>query len=140
MRSIAEKYGLDITDEKSNEIIANMLDRIKEHTYDISTFLTRVIALRLPKGRVERVVTYHDSCHLKKTMKVFAEPREILKSIPGITFKEMTAPDTCCGSGGSYVLSHYDTASTIGRKKLHGTKKIACLGRDSLCDLPNDPS
>ncbi|MBV5305182.1 MAG: (Fe-S)-binding protein [Desulfobulbaceae bacterium] len=89
-----------------------------KRTYDISTFLTRVITLRQPKGRVERVVTYHDSCHLKKSMKVFAEPREILKSIPGITFKEMSAPDACCGSGGSYVLSHYETSSIIGRKKI----------------------
>jgi glycolate oxidase iron-sulfur subunit len=88
-----------------------------QRTYDISTFLTKVITLRPPQGRVERVVTYHDSCHLKKSMKVSVEPREILKSIPGLTFKEMSAPDACCGSGGSYVLSHYATASTIGRKK-----------------------
>jgi Fe-S oxidoreductase len=26
-------------------------------------------------------------------MKVFAEPREILKSIPGLEFREMSAPD-----------------------------------------------
>lgn len=88
-----------------------------KRTFDISTFLTRVIKLREPKGRVERVVTYHDSCHLKKSMKVAAEPREILKTIPGITFKEMAAPDACCGSGGSYVLSHYETSSAIGKKK-----------------------
>jgi glycolate oxidase iron-sulfur subunit len=88
-----------------------------KRTYDISTFLTRVITLREPKGRIEQVVTYHDSCHLKKSMKVFAEPRQILKSIPGLTFKEMTAPDACCGSGGSYVLSHFETSSAIGRKK-----------------------
>ena len=88
-----------------------------ERTYDISTFLTKVIKLREPKGRIERVVTYHDSCHLKKSMKVFAEPRAILKAIPGISFKEMSAPDACCGSGGSYVLSHYETSANIGRKK-----------------------
>jgi len=86
-------------------------------TFDISTFLTKIIEFRKPKGRIDSVVTYHDSCHLKKTMKVFNEPRQILKSIPGVTFKEMTAPDSCCGSGGSYVLSHYDTSSSIGKKK-----------------------
>jgi glycolate oxidase iron-sulfur subunit len=88
-----------------------------KRTYDISTFLTKVIKLREPKGRIERTVTYHDSCHLKKSMKVFAEPREILKSIPGLTFKEMSAPDACCGSGGSFVLSHYETSAAIGKKK-----------------------
>lgn len=86
-------------------------------TYDISTFLTKVITLREPKGRIDKTVTYHDPCHLKKSMKVFAEPRAILKSIPGITFKEMAAPDACCGSGGSFVLSHYETSSAIGKKK-----------------------
>jgi glycolate oxidase iron-sulfur subunit len=88
-----------------------------KRTYDISTFLTRVIKLREPKGRIEKAVTYHDSCHLKKSMKVFVEPREILKSIPGLTFKEMSAPDACCGSGGSFVLSHYETSAVIGKKK-----------------------
>ncbi len=88
-----------------------------ERTYDISTFLTKVIKLREPKGRIEKTVTYHDPCHLKKSMKVFTEPRAILKSIPGLTFKEMAAPDACCGSGGSFVLSHYETSSIIGKKK-----------------------
>ncbi len=88
-----------------------------KRTYDISTFLTKVIELRQPKGEIDKVVTYHDSCHLKKSMKVFTEPREIIKSIPGIIFKEMKAPDTCCGSGGSYVVTHYHTASDIGQKK-----------------------
>jgi glycolate oxidase iron-sulfur subunit len=50
-------------------------------------------------------------------MKVAAEPREILRSIPGVTFKEMAAPDTCCGSGGSFVLTHYDTSASLGRNK-----------------------
>jgi len=91
-------------------------------TYDISTFLTRVIKMREPKGRIEKTVTYHDSCHLKKSMKVFVEPREIIKSIPGLSFKEMAAPDACCGSGGSFVLSHYETSSAIGKKKAEDIK------------------
>jgi glycolate oxidase iron-sulfur subunit len=87
------------------------------HTYDISTFLTDVIRYRVPAGRVEAVVTYHDSCHLKKSMKVFREPREILRAIPGVIFKEMARPDACCGSGGSYALTHIATSSDIARRK-----------------------
>jgi glycolate oxidase iron-sulfur subunit len=92
-------------------------DYWSKRTYDVSTFLTKVIQFRQPRGQVDTVVTFHDSCHLKKTMKVFAEPRAILKSIPGVTLKEMAAPDTCCGSGGSYVVSHYDTSASIGKNK-----------------------
>jgi glycolate oxidase iron-sulfur subunit len=87
------------------------------HAYDISTLLTDVIGYRVPKGRVEAVVTYHDSCHLKKSMKVAREPREILRAIPGLIFKEMSKPDACCGSGGSYALTHIGTSSEIGKRK-----------------------
>ena len=92
-------------------------------TYDISTFLTSVVGYRRPEGRVEAVVTYHDSCHLKKTMKVFQEPREILKSIPGLEFREMPQADACCGSGGSYVLTHFDTSTDIARRKVENVGK-----------------
>jgi glycolate oxidase iron-sulfur subunit len=85
--------------------------------YDISTFLTDVIGYRVPTGRVEAVVTYHDSCHLKKSMRVAREPREILRAIPGVIFKEMSKPDACCGSGGSYGLTHPGTSSEIGKRK-----------------------
>ncbi len=87
-------------------------------TYDISTFLTKVIDYRRPKGRIDATVTYHDSCHLKKTMKVSQEPRQILMDIPGITFREMAKPDACCGSGGSYLLTHYETSKSIAKRKV----------------------
>jgi glycolate oxidase iron-sulfur subunit len=89
-----------------------------ERTFDVSTFLLDKTDFRQPKGVVNAVVTYHDSCHLKKTMKVSREPREILKSIPGVTFKEMSSPDACCGSGGSFVLTHFETATKIAQRKV----------------------
>jgi glycolate oxidase iron-sulfur subunit len=94
-------------------------------TYDISTFLVDVIKYRPPQGKVDAVVTYHDSCHLKKTMKVSREPREILKGIPGVTFKEMSAPDACCGSGGSYLLTHFETATAIAKRKVDDVNRTA---------------
>jgi glycolate oxidase iron-sulfur subunit len=88
-----------------------------KRTYDISTFLTSILHFQPPSGRVDTVVTYHDSCHLKKSMKVFREPREILRSIPGVTLKEMKQPDACCGSGGSYALTHPETGNELARRK-----------------------
>jgi glycolate oxidase iron-sulfur subunit len=86
-------------------------------TFDISTFLIKIIEYRIPRGQVDAVVTYHDSCHLKKSMKVFLEPRQILRAIPGIIFKEMSRPDACCGSGGSYGLTHPATSASIAERK-----------------------
>jgi glycolate oxidase iron-sulfur subunit len=91
--------------------------RWSARTFDISTFLTRIVHYRPPSGQVDAVVTYHDPCHLKKSMKVFREPREILSRIPGVMLKEMAQPDACCGSGGSYVLTHFGTSSDIAARK-----------------------
>lgn len=88
-----------------------------KRTYDISTFLTKIVDYRRPRGRVEGVVTYHDSCHLKKTMGVYNEPRAILQAIPRMEFREMAKPDACCGGGGSYSITHYSMAVEIGKRK-----------------------
>ncbi|MCX8034054.1 MAG: (Fe-S)-binding protein [Thermodesulfovibrio sp.] len=98
--------------------------------YDISTFLLKAIQLKPPKGRVELKITYHDSCHLRKSMKVFNEPRQLLKSLPGITFVEMKKPDACCGSGGSYHLTNVDTSLKIAKTK---TEDIKTTEADVVC-------
>ncbi len=94
-----------------------------DRVLDISTFLIKISGFRVPTGRVEANVTYHDSCHLKKTMRVSQRPREILKSIPGVTLTEMSKPDACCGSGGSYLLTHFDTSKSIAQRKVEDINK-----------------
>ena len=54
-------------------------------------------------------VTYHDPCHLSRAAGVYDDPREIIRSIPGVELVEMeTNRNTamCCGAGGG--LRSYD--------------------------------
>ncbi|MFH1351805.1 MAG: FAD-binding and (Fe-S)-binding domain-containing protein [Pseudomonadota bacterium] len=55
------------------------------------------------KGEVDNKVTYHDPCDLGRAFKIFEEPRNILKEIPGLDYVEMARnrlQARCCGSGG----------------------------------------
>jgi len=55
------------------------------------------------KGHVNATVTYHDPCYLGRHNRIFDEPREIIRAIPGIRLIEMPhhGPDSlCCGGGG----------------------------------------
>ncbi|MEW6663731.1 MAG: heterodisulfide reductase-related iron-sulfur binding cluster [Thermodesulfobacteriota bacterium] len=48
-------------------------------------------------------VTYHDPCYLGRHNRIFQEPREVIRSIPGTALVEMAhhGPDSlCCGAGG----------------------------------------
>ena len=58
--------------------------------------------LELEKG-IDATVTYHDPCYLGRHNRIFDEPREIIRAIPGIRLVEMTnhrADSLCCGGGG----------------------------------------
>ena len=63
-------------------------------------------------------LTYHDPCHLRRSMKIFQEPRQLLKSLPNVEFVEMKQSNRCCGMGGSFNFIYYDLSKKIMDRKL----------------------
>jgi glycolate oxidase iron-sulfur subunit len=95
------------------------LKALAAKTLDISQFLVDKVgvapAAAPEDGRTP--LTYHDPCHLKKSLGVAAQPRALLKANPAYILKEMTESDWCCGCGGSFNLQHYETSAAIGARK-----------------------
>jgi glycolate oxidase iron-sulfur subunit len=63
-------------------------------------------------------VTYHESCHLCHGQKISAQPRAILKSIPGLELRECAESSWCCGSAGIYTITQPDTAARLQERKV----------------------
>ena len=91
--------------------------------YDINEFLCGIIGIEKPVNPVEMTVTYHDPCHLARGQGIRSEPRELIKSVPGLEFNEMTEPDNCCGGAGSFAFTHHELSSKIGLKKAENIRK-----------------
>ncbi|MCL5046081.1 MAG: (Fe-S)-binding protein [Actinobacteria bacterium] len=89
---------------------------------DISQYLVG-IGYRRPSGEVKTSVTYHDPCHLSRYLRVVEVPRAILRSIPGIEFREMDEADGCCGAGGSYMLTHAELSTHLLDRKISNIEK-----------------
>lgn len=57
----------------------------------------------VPKKPFNKTVVYHDPCTLGRQMKVFEEPREVLRSIPELKLVEVPTFNreysVCCGAG-----------------------------------------
>ncbi len=64
------------------------------------------------------VVAYHDSCHLCHGQKITAQPRELLRGIPGIKLVDLAESSWCCGSAGIYNLTQPEMADELLRRKL----------------------
>lgn len=71
----------------------------------------------------EMKVTYHDSCHLKRSLHVSEEQRELLKHTKGIEFMEMEDCDNCCGFGGSYSIMYPEISAPILENKIQHIKE-----------------
>ncbi|MBQ7738891.1 MAG: (Fe-S)-binding protein [Desulfovibrionaceae bacterium] len=95
-----------------------LTESIAQKTMDINEFLVKVLKVEA-KAPAENAtpITYHDSCHLKKSLGVSAEPRTVLQSNPNYKLVEMSEADRCCGCGGSFNLFHYDYSRQIGQRK-----------------------
>ena len=93
-------------------------EKLAEKTLDINAFLVDVLKVEAAAASADAVpVTYHDSCHLKKSLGVSAQPRTVIAANPGYTLTEMDEADRCCGCGGSFNLFHYDYSRRIGQRK-----------------------
>src|SRR5262249_16233059 len=75
-------------------------------------------APRAPRHPIQGTVAYHDACHLAHAQGVRAEPRDLLRTIPGLEVVSPAEPEVCCGSAGIYNLVQPETAGDLGRRKV----------------------
>jgi heterodisulfide reductase subunit D len=107
--------------------------------YDFEIVLVvDLVAELIREGRLEltvpidRTVTYHDACRLNKRMGIHESPREVLRAIPGITFKDVdhvTQWSYCSGAGGGLPLERPDLTAEISRRRI---EQAALLDVDTL--------
>jgi glycolate oxidase iron-sulfur subunit len=95
---------------------------------DVTEFLAS-IELNRDMGPVDAVATYQDSCHLAHGQKIRNAPRQLLRAIPGLVFREMPMADLCCGSAGIYNLVENEMAMQILKRKMEyaGSTKASLI-------------
>jgi L-lactate dehydrogenase complex protein LldE len=102
---------------------------LAKRTYELVSFLTDVLKRERVEARYDGIVTYHDACSGLRELGVKAQPRSLLETIPGVTLKEMAAPEVCCGFGGTFCVKYPDISDKMVTDK---AVDIAATGADTL--------
>ncbi|MCU0494989.1 MAG: heterodisulfide reductase-related iron-sulfur binding cluster [Chloroflexaceae bacterium] len=97
---------------------------------DVHEFLAAIELNKKDLGHLPVTVTYQEPCHLAHAQRITAQPRTLLKAIPGLELKEMNESALCCGSAGVYNITQPEMASNLGARKINnalatGAKVIA---------------
>jgi glycolate oxidase iron-sulfur subunit len=82
-----------------------------------------------PRHPLEMTIAYHDACHLAHAQGIRAQPRSLLRGIPGLELREISEPELCCGSAGIYNILNPVPARELGDRK---AANIVATGADVL--------
>ncbi len=120
-----KKEWAKILKEQHRESLIPQANKVAEKTYMFTELVDKLIKEKrlTPKEGMElHTLTYHDSCHAKRHVGVFKEPRSAL-SATGYEIKEMNECDTCCGMGGSYTIKQPEISMQMLKRKLQNIEE-----------------
>jgi L-lactate dehydrogenase complex protein LldE len=98
-------------------------------THELVSFLTRIMKVEKVEASFPARATYHDSCSGLRELGIKAEPRKLLASVAGVSLREMTDAEVCCGFGGTFCVKYPGISDKMLEKKL---KHIHATGADTL--------
>ena len=87
-------------------------------------------------GELDLRVTYHDPCDLGRKSGVFEPPRQVLQSIPGVTFVEMSSSgeiSECCGGGGNLESFEVEVLFEVSGRRMDRACEVEAQAVISAC-------
>jgi L-lactate dehydrogenase complex protein LldE len=117
--------GLFDDDPAMKARAANLAGR----SYELVAFLVDVLGVTEVAARYQGAVTYHDSCSGLRELGVKQQPRTLLRSVQGLSLREMATPEVCCGFGGTFCVKYPEISNAMVGEK---TADIAACGADTL--------
>ena len=82
--------------------------------------------LKLKSGKKLKL-TFHDPCHMGRHLKIYDEPRDIIKGLSNVEFVEMkrTKEDSrCCGAGGGVKSLFGELSIAMANERINDAKEV----------------
>jgi len=113
-------------------MISHHYEQPNPRVWEFSKFLVDVLHVEDLGARLDGVVTYHDSCHALRELKIKDAPRRLLANVRGLRLAEMDAAEECCGFGGTFSVKFADVSGAMARTKI---ESILRTGADTVVSI-----
>ena len=90
---------------------------VGKKTFEFTEYLVDVLGITDVGASFKGKVTYHDSCHLLRTLGIAEQPRKLISAVKGVEFVEMKDSDRCCGFGGAFSAKYPDISTAMVAEK-----------------------
>jgi len=102
---------------------------LADRAYELTSFLVDVLKVSAVPNQFDGSVTYHDSCKGLRGLAIKRQPRDLLARVPGLSLKEMSECEECCGFGGAFSVKFGEVSTKIVDRKCDA---IAAAGADAV--------
>ena len=94
-----------------------------EKVRDFSEMVATAGEAPLPAPGEKMIATFHDPCHASRGQGLVEQPRQILRGLPNVEYRELPEADWCCGGAGSYALGHYSLSRKVLDRKMDNLER-----------------
>ncbi len=138
-----DKYGITDVVTSSPHCFHTFRNEYPEAPFRARHY-TQVLRELIAHGKLQfkegegATVTYHDPCYLGRYNRIFDEPREIIRSIPGLHLVEMThhgADSLCCGGGGGRMWQDLKGEVKMGHVRIREAEATGAQILVTACPL-----
>lgn len=109
---------------------------IASRTYELSSFLVRVLKKEDVGASWPGKLTWHDACHGLRDLNVKTEPRALIRNVRGAEFVEIDNAESCCGFGGTFSVKYPEISVAILDQKIEAIERSgvhAVVSGDASC-------
>ena len=110
--SMISHHFADIFQKEPENLAASLA--LAPKVWEFSSFLTEVAKVEDVGAELHEVVTYHDSCHALRELKIKQGPRRLLRNVRGLELREMDIAEECCGFGGTFSVKFDEISGAHG--------------------------
>jgi len=87
-------------------------------TYELVSFLKDIRGFKPEGVKLDRKITYHDSCASLREMKVVDQPRDLMSHIEDLELVEADDREACCGFGGTFCIKYSEVSEEMVDRKI----------------------